>query len=564
MKTRFVSTLISFAVLLLPGMLEAQDYSVPEIKISTEKVRYEGKIYYSHIVKEKQTLFSISKVYAVPIEDIFAANPGLEQNGLKTDCVILIPAENQDEPDSKAAKKQKKEQQDTVSKLVKEEPSQHEGESVNHRVKWYEDIESIAASYGISVTAIMKANGLQDKNLKPRQILVIPIGSDIPDEPLAAGAVNPAEGEIGGEFNEIQEEIPAKAPQKDSSVFERKHDITIMLMLPVKASSGGNGNYMDFYSGALLAAKDKSEEGIHINLNVIDVASGIPEINAGEYEAADVIIGPVSTDQIETVLSRIALDKYVVSPMDPKVETLISKYPNLIQAPTPASSQLRDMFRWISEDMKEEDRTIVIYEKGSKEAQESSEINTMIDESNLNVGKLSYGILEGRDQLGHLANLMNKEAANRVVIASEKETFVNDVVRNINLMIHDGYNVILYSPSRIKSFDTIEVDNLHNANTHISMTYNVNYDNKKVQSFLMKYRALYKTEPGAFSFQGYDMISLFSSMIAEYGERWPEMLPGEKDPQLHENYNFYRCDNGGYLNKAVIRAVYDTNYGIQY
>ena len=51
-------------------------------------------------------------------------------------------------------------------------------------------------------------------------------------------------------------------------------------------------------------------------------------------------------------------------------------------------------------------------------------------------------------------------------------------------------NVVLYSISKIRSFDTIEVEYLHNANLHVSISYFVDYDSPAVQRFLMKYRAI--------------------------------------------------------------------------
>ena len=54
------------AVLLLgAGRLHAQDteYKATPVTISRDKVRENGKLYYSHVVLERQTLFSIAKAY---------------------------------------------------------------------------------------------------------------------------------------------------------------------------------------------------------------------------------------------------------------------------------------------------------------------------------------------------------------------------------------------------------------------------------------------------------------------------------------------------------------------
>ena len=61
----------------------AQDYVPTPVTISKEKVRVDGKLYYSHIVLERQTLYSICKAYGVNVEDIYSANPSLIDTGLK-------------------------------------------------------------------------------------------------------------------------------------------------------------------------------------------------------------------------------------------------------------------------------------------------------------------------------------------------------------------------------------------------------------------------------------------------------------------------------------------------
>ena len=86
-----------FAIFLLLSVLAlpvaAQDYEVPEIEISKDKVLVDGKPFFAHVVTPKQTLFSISKAYGVSVRDIIDANRklDLENRGLKIGDVLLIP-----------------------------------------------------------------------------------------------------------------------------------------------------------------------------------------------------------------------------------------------------------------------------------------------------------------------------------------------------------------------------------------------------------------------------------------------------------------------------------------
>ena len=70
-----------------------QDYVSTPVEISKEKVRIDGKICYSHIVLEKQTLYSISKAYGISVDDIYRFNPTLKETGLKKNSIIIIPSQ---------------------------------------------------------------------------------------------------------------------------------------------------------------------------------------------------------------------------------------------------------------------------------------------------------------------------------------------------------------------------------------------------------------------------------------------------------------------------------------
>ena len=65
------------------GWMQAQEYVSTPVEISKERVKINGKVCYSHIVLEKQTLYSISKAYEVSIEDIYRFNPSVREAGLK-------------------------------------------------------------------------------------------------------------------------------------------------------------------------------------------------------------------------------------------------------------------------------------------------------------------------------------------------------------------------------------------------------------------------------------------------------------------------------------------------
>ena len=190
-------------------------------------------------------------------------------------------------------------------------------------------------------------------------------------------------------------------------------------------------------------------------------------------------------------------------------------------------------------------------------------MNEALMESGIACSHYSYAILEGREAVNKLDGMMTKDGVNRIIINSESEAFVNDVVRNLNLMIHNKYSVTLFCPSKIRVFETIDTDNLHATSLHLCSSYDIDYDSPQVMKFIMEYRALFNTEPGPFAFQGYDVASYFIQMCAKYGKSWPEMLSSTKANKLQSGFDFIQRNGKGWTNNAVRRIIYGENYSVK-
>ena len=108
-----ISRIFAVAALMMAftASIAAQEYVAPPVEVSDQKVKKDGKVFYSHVVLERQTLYSISKAYNVTQDEIFEANPGLKEVGLKKNAIIMIPmaAEVKEEATAKPDEPTKKE-----------------------------------------------------------------------------------------------------------------------------------------------------------------------------------------------------------------------------------------------------------------------------------------------------------------------------------------------------------------------------------------------------------------------------------------------------------------------
>lgn len=522
------------------GELYGQGYPPVPVTISSEKVKVNGNLYYSHIVQERQTLYSISKAYNVTIDQIYEANPSVKTEGLKKNAILLIPCTEQ--------KRAVIRESQPARKADRKAESQ---EYIIHTAKWYEDLDTIAEKYGVTVESIQQANGLTGRKLTRRQKLKIPVG-------VTAQAADTAE---------TAEETTAKADTviavPETSAVPEKIRAVLMMPFASQSETPKTGS-IDFYCGALMAARQAGENGTDIDISVYDTDGGVLPITREKLYESDIVIGPVSPADLTGVLEKCPEKTKIISPLDHKAEYLASSHMNFIQAPTSNLILYEDLAKWIKEETKDTaERVIVIYEKGSRDIQELSVMNTILQKDGIRFSSFSYSILEGRDIQEPLMSMMSIEAANRVLVMSESEAFVNDVVRNLNLLIHSEYEVILYGPSKIRSFDTIEVDNLHNTRLHTSLAYYVDYENEKVKDFIRKYRALYNTEPTPYAFQGYDIAAYFIKLYSEHGASWEKYLESENCKMLQADFDFMKAgENGGFVNSGVRRIVYGPDYSI--
>ncbi len=531
--------ILSLAVSLACTQAAAQQYQAPEVKISQDKVRVNGKSYYAHVVTEKQTLFSISKAYDVSLQDIYDSNRNLdlENAGLKVGQVIFIPTQGtkpaaSEEPAKPQTQEQAAREQAAGTYVVVPSPS-----------------ETVSSAPVEPVIPDKKtANDKKDS------------GSAL-DRWLYPGKYRTSTGSEG-DTRVSPSEPDSLVVRTDSSAFvlDIPQTVKVAMILPF-TSSKLSDNTVDFYSGALLAARDYGRMGVSVEIEAMDVRDSA-SITPASLENYDVVIGPISSKDMNVLLDKCPEGKFIISPLDPQAAALSKDRPS-IQAPTPTALQNEDIVNWAIQDMMPGDSLVLITSKGTPLSEGSRCIIETLRNSGVKYHTISYGILEGLSiqkafEWHHSAN-----GTTRYIVAADDESFVNDAVRNVNLMLFKKHDVALYAPSRIRSFNMIETEYLHSVNTHISAAYFTDFNNKKVSDFIMTYRALYNVEPNQFAFHGYDTMNCFISICHEFGRQWAKVLKDYNGHGLQTDFRFEREEgNEGFVNTAVRRVVYTPDYQI--
>lgn len=424
-----------------------------------------------------------------------------------------------------------------------EEREETGGEYKLYVVKWYETLDDIAQKFGVSKEILIKFNSLDGEKLKRHQELKIPLNTMTRSETNQAEPVKILDT-LNKKVDMLLDKVSASMEQLKNPKFS--------LVLPFNPN-GEEVNHVsyEFYSGVLLALKDLSSEGKNVRLNVVDCSTDYSPLDF--FLGENLIIGPLTRSGLESTLSRCTQSTMIVSPLDSRTVSLTENHANFFQAPSPLDCQYSDLSEWIESDLRSSDEILVLSEKGSA----PSAIRDSLIRRNLKIKEYSYGLLEGREVLELMDSLViTPDITTRVVIASDNEAFVNDAVRNCALLTFKGHDVVLYSNSKIRNYDTIEPEDFHKLNAHICCSHYINYEDSHIKKFLLEYRALFEEEPTQFSFQGYDTAMYFLRSLLE-----GKNLEDYEGTGLQSDFRF-RHRGDGYVNTAIRRIVYGDNYSV--
>lgn len=310
-----------------------------------------------HVVQQGETLFRISQIHGITLDDLYALNPSAK-NGIRVGERILLPS--------------------TAKNVTNysSQPAQGAGERF-HPVRVGDTLYSIARMYGVSVDEILKANtGIKSAERLPGGIILrIPPSSgslssaqDRPGAPVrskpSAPPVAPTEKVTGLKTMTVEagmtvysllritgwseeelykynprvkdglktgmtilvpdfklrdnKALTNGAPLAYDGIYPGGADAvpnvlsgaTVVLALPF-LDDGGNTRFRDYYQGFLLKLREVKAKGISIDLYTVDVSSSLLSSSISEIEAlpaVDLIIGGVSAAS-QSALATVAKRK---------------------------------------------------------------------------------------------------------------------------------------------------------------------------------------------------------------------------------------------------------------
>lgn len=497
-----------------------------------------------HMVEQGQTLFALSRAYAVPVDELIKANPDAK-DGLRSGQELLIP------------------QAAVVKKEARHAPSLLKDGELKHTVAKKETLFGVAKRYGLDVNDVLERNPELINGLREGMEVIIPQKAGAAADPVMRPAeashlidhvAQPGETlfSLGQRYGVKPEEIarangglieglkagaivripqrgaaPAPAPvnapaPKPSSELRR-----IGLLLPFSvarndstlaatALSNEGERFHEasriaasFYGGAVLALDTLASLGMNAEVRVLDVGDEPRLWGSALKEPAindlDLSIGPFHRAAIEQ-LARAHPRLPIVCPV-PQSNKVVLGFANVSKAVPARSDLVRQAARYVS--VKHAADNIIVLRPdiaGDKEIQESM-VGTLNPALAAQSGRLRDSVLvvrSGRRDIGDLASKLDPARLNVIVAPSEDVEFTAMAVAKLKALA-EKQRILVVGMESWMSMDPVSASDLELIGyTFAAGTFADPLD-PRVQRFNESFRKRWSTDADDYALLGYDV-----------------------------------------------------------
>ena len=539
-------------------------------------VKYQGKKYYVHQVKEGDTLYSISKVYGVSQEVIVEVND-IEGTEIKLGASIFVPVVEKTITGNKEHNKSSGKQQDGY---------------IDHVVKPGETLYSLSRTYGMTEEELLSVNGLKDytdikagmtlkvKKTKGKDKQKLPeshsgsSSSRSKNDGVMYGGKNThkqsdkADEQSGGE-DVITEDILAEAEvamvdreMPQFAVVEPNAVLRVTLLLPFTVDGAPKDNIVDFYRGVLLAMEDLKAEGRSIELTVLNSkgnATAISQMILFGGLQTQLIIGPVYEPEFASLLGYAEqMNIPVISPLQP------AEYSSPVLFNMPASANAKhDKV----ETLLDASREVVYIFASSNDNAFVNEVRTLstataVTELNFKFDRGSFFYHRNTNGTNgaevNIEEFMRTKSNKTFVVVASQETDVDRILTTLSStkasirgrgLTYGNY--VTYGNSKWLRMNNLDHDIFYHNDVIFAVSYYANRIEEPIRLFDGRFVGSYGVLPTRNAYRGYDAAIIFCNAMFE---GFDSFLDVEHKP-LTTPYRFERI-NGTYVNKNWMRQHY--------
>ena len=577
--------------------------------------KLDGKKYYLHTVKKGNTLYSISKVYAIEIEEIVAENPGIEK-GLTINQIIKIPAKKVD----------KKEFESNQLEM--------DGEFLVHQVKPKETLFLLGKTYNVKVDDILKANPELVGGLKIGTNVKIPVvktdekapierQAAVPDS-LISHEVQPKEtlyslsknyevdldsllkinmglpnGLVVGQIIRIpkfsEDYLKQKAEKRiakklelfkevkgDTSIFKDTFKIICMLPFYLDLNDSLQAKQkefeeskiypkssvaLDFYKGILFALDSISGLKYKYSIEFFDTQNDLNIVKQRVADSSflkfDLVIGPLYKSNFE-IVSKICSKQnmHQVSPVplsnkillgNKNVSKIVPSLPSHIKAVTDFVLDTSDTSKvYLISSQKLKDYDLFTYCKRQIRDFEVLKFDSVKYDT---IQTLSMTFVD----TNIIKNTFKDSGSYKLIIPSTDQVFVTELLTKL-FEASDRCKFEVYGLEPWNGYDNIDFEYFEALSVHLSYFQYLDLNNEANITFYKGFRNKFFTDPNTYSTIGFNATYFYLKGLDMYGKRFPNNYKALSEIYPNLGLDFYQTGlESGYENGKLSIIKYQ-NY----
>lgn len=308
---------------------------ISENKIENNDDNNKNEALTTHIVEAKQTLYSISKIYNVPIDTLIALNPSAKI-GIKVGEELIIPQNKQTET-----------QQNITTETNHTPPTTNE---ITHLVKRKETLFSISKKYNIAIHDLITLNPKLKDGLKAGTTIIISKEKNDKKETNTITTTTPKQETQQNQPQDTTKKATIKKIECIEKIDSIKNIDTTLLniayLLPLVSENTNDEKntqrFIEFYRGSILALNDAKKNGLSANIYTYNLPKNPNKIDSVllllNNKNIDIIIGPAYSEQLDKVLTYTQNHNITtIVPFSNKIDSAYY-FPKLIQFNPPQDS----------------------------------------------------------------------------------------------------------------------------------------------------------------------------------------------------------------------------------
>ncbi len=572
-----------------PAVVEPQTTEQPVVVRPDNRRFYVGK---ARIVQNGETLYDIAKEYGIDLADLRAANRGLTDEPAPGTRIIIPAIAN-------------------------------ENDYIVHHCERNERVTSLLKRWKVDESDFRRMNVSVGSHVFVNQVVLIPI---LPitdfywmeDEPQEI--VEPEEELI------VEEEVVPIQEETTETLFEEEvmecgncvasHEsasrrYNVALMVPLYLNDVGNLeiskenahkaqksralSFVQFYEGFMMAVDAMEDQGLKMNLTVIDVTDNVSTAERAlsqiQGEDFDLIVGPFFGKSFAVIEEYAkAHNIVVVNPLSTR-ESVIVDNPNVVKVKPGEVGQILTISNLVKNLYNDANVFIVSKERAGDTLflnQLEHHLNLAVNDevrvsgneflhfarneserlemgsrmvSTVDVEGQVYSTEDFRNGTTHevvLSNSVKRYAykdiskvisqlsgvrENVIVAYGDDNVFATQMLNSLAKET-DRYPITLVCAPDWAKFEKLLVENLLQMKAIYLDDGFVDYSSDAARRFVLRFRQKYAVEPQSYAFEGYDMAMFFLSALMRYGDAMLDCLNCCDVPLLNSQYRFF---NPSYL-----------------